>query len=75
MKTTKFKLQFAVVGLSDVLIDEIHNRDSCHNTIPEDVDYLEWFDKEDEAIFNFAKTYSSWEKFPNNMVIKRVVKI
>lgn len=74
-EVTKFKLQYAVVGLSDVLIEEKYNIDSCHNTVFEDVDYIDWFDTEDEAVFNFAKSYSTWKEFPPNMVIKRVVKI
>lgn len=64
MKTTKFKLQFAVTThlyLGLLVLDTYKD--------------LKWFDTEDEAIFDFAKTHSSWEELPNNMVIKRVVKI
>jgi len=68
-------LQFAVVVLSDVIIEEKYNVDSCHNTVLENIDYIDWFDKEDDAIFNFANNLIRRDKFPNNMVIKRVVKI
>ena len=73
MTTTKFKLQYAVIILKDVLLEGEYNVDSC--TVFEDIDYIDWFDTEDEAIFTFAEIYGHWTKFPPNMVIKRVVKI
>lgn len=65
----KIKLQFAVVLLEDTTIvyKMIAITDKLYN--------INWFDTEDEAVFNFADNYRDWEEFPPNMVIKRVVKI
>ena len=41
--------------------------------ILEDYKHLKWFNTEDEAVFDFVDNFR--EEIPDNMVIKRVVKI
>ncbi len=73
--TQKIKLQYAVVILREFTYEDKYDINDTYHTTLECMSEIEWFDKEDDAIFSFAKINSGLDRFPDNMVIKKVVKI